>query len=379
VTVNNGAKDVARITPAGKVDEFELIGVEGATGIAVDPGGTMWVTTNKGVASFLVGDPKGTSSATDLGLTGAAGIVAGPDGNMWVAASEKVVFFAPAKPNETTTLPVAELSPRDIDVAGSLIVIADFSEKKRIVTFTTSGTVGGKVDIPGGSQGVAGAPSGQLAFSAPGATPEQAGLATPPNPAQSFELLGDPFGVALGPDNAFWIVQFSFGVLERVTSNGAHTSAVTGLPKESARQIAAGPGNTLWVTLDKKEGVVEPSVAKISGVQVENGGKAPNTTILKGPPKVVRMHHKTAKVAFRFKASVKGAKFECALTRVPKAKGKKQPKPRFKACKSPRVYHPRPGAYRFWVRATANGATDATPAKRSFRVIRLPEHRRGHR
>src|SRR4051812_29508147 len=42
VTVSNGEKDVARITPAGQVEEFELKEVEGATGIAVDPTGTMW-------------------------------------------------------------------------------------------------------------------------------------------------------------------------------------------------------------------------------------------------------------------------------------------------------------------------------------------------
>lgn len=381
VTVSNGANDVARISPAGKVDQFELTGVEGATGIAVGPGGTMWVTTNKGVASFTVNDPKGTSVATDLALTNAEAIVAGPDGQMWVAASEKVLHFAPDKPNEPKLLPVAGLAPKDIDVAGSLIVVADGNnEKKRIVTFTT-GDVEGKVDIPGGSQGVAGSPGGQLAFSAPLATPEQSGVATPPNPAQSFELLGDPFGVALGPDNAFWIVQFTPGVLERVTPSGAHTAAISGLPKETARQIAPGPGNTLWVTITEKENVAKPSVAKISGVEPTKGGNAPKTTIAKGPPKVVRTHHKTAKVTFRFKSSVKGSKFECALTkaRKGKAKGKKAAKPRFKACKSPRTFQLTPGSYRFWVRAVANGVTDATPAKRSFRVVRVPEHRHGHR
>jgi streptogramin lyase len=376
VTVSNGANDVARITAAGKVDEFELTGVEGATGIAVDPSGTMWVTTNKGVASFSVTDPKATSNATDLGLTNAEAIVAGPDGNMWVAASEKVIHFAPAKPNETTTLAVPELTPKDIDIAGSLIVVADSNNaKKRIVTFTAAGTEG-KVDIPGGSQGVAGAPSGQLAFSAPLATPEQSGLATPPNPAQSFELTGDPFGVALGADNAFWIVQFTPGALERVTSTGTHATAVTGLPKETARQIAAGPANTLWVTITEKENVAKPSVARISGVESGNGGNAPNTRLAKGR-KLFRTHRKTAKVRFRFSSSVKGSKFECALTRV--RKGKKQAKPRFKACKSPRTYHLRPGHYRFAVRAVANGLTDKTPAARGFRVVRVPEHRRGHR
>ncbi len=123
----------------------------------------------------------------------------------------------------------------------------------------------------------------------------------------------------------------------------------------------------------------EPGVVvRVSGLEPPTATTVvPNTTIAKGPHKVVRTRHRTAKVAFRFRSSVQGAKFECALTRV--RKGRKQAKPSFKACKSPRVYRLRPGGYRFWVRAVANGATDATPAKRSFRVVRVREHRRHHR
>jgi hypothetical protein len=324
VTVSNGENDVARITPGGKVDEFELTGVEGATGIAVDAKGTMWVTTNKGVASFSVSDPKGTSQATDLGLTSAEAIVAGPDGNMWVAASEKVIHFPPSSPATTTTLSVPELMPKDIDVAGSLIAVSDSNgNKKRIVTFTTAGNEKA-FEIPGGSQGLAGAPGGQIAFSAAGATPEQSGLITPPNPAQSFELTGDPFGVAYGADKAFWIVQFAPGVLERVTPDGAHTSTVTGLPQETARQIAPGPGNTLWVTIVEKLNVAKPSVARISGVeQPKEVKEAPNTTLAKGP-KVFRTHHRTARVRFRFSASVKGATFRMRPDQAPERQSRRQ-------------------------------------------------------
>ena len=76
------------------------------------------------------------------------------------------------------------------------------------------------IAIGGGSQGVAGGPGGQIAFTAAGASPEQSGLISPPNPAQSFELLGDPFGVTFGADGAYWIVQFLPGQLARVTTDG---------------------------------------------------------------------------------------------------------------------------------------------------------------
>ena len=98
--------------------------------------------------------------------------------------------------------------------AGSLVAISDnnksVTEKGRIVTFTSAG-VQKDFTIPGGSQGLAGAPTGQIAYSAAGANPEQSGPDHAARPGQSFELLGDPFGVAYGADQAFWIVQFAAG------------------------------------------------------------------------------------------------------------------------------------------------------------------------
>lgn len=265
VTVSSGKNDVARITPAGKVDEFELEGVEGAVGIARSPGKSatiMWVTYSKGVASFDVGDPKGTSKATELaGFSGAEAIVAGPDKQMWVAAKDEVLHFPPANPAAPTKLPVPGLMPKDIDVAGKKIVVAE-TGSGRIVTFTAAG-VQKDIKTAGGSQGLAGSSGGQIAFSEPAAMPEQIGLFTPPKKVKSFKFVADPFGVARGADHAFWVVLFTPGGLERVARDGSHRTAVRGLPKESARQIASGPKNTLWVTLTANE---KEAVARVSGV-----------------------------------------------------------------------------------------------------------------
>jgi streptogramin lyase len=372
VTVNEGTNDdVARITPSGEVKEFELENVAGATGIAVQ-GGNLWVSFGTGVAKFSPADPKGTTQKTELGINGADSLVLGPDGNIWVAANEKVVHFPPAEPLKATTIEIEKLASKDIDVAGSLLVIADQGEKNRIVTLTTAGV---EKDLPigGGSQGVAGAPTGQIAFSAPEAKPEQAGLITPPNPAQSFELLGDPFGVAYGSDQAFWIVQFAAGQLTRTTYTGQR-SIVGGLPKETARQIAPGPGNTLWVTLVKNGALnVEPSVVRVSGLEPPVTNPVPQTTLAKGP-RVVRTAKRTAKVSFRFKSDVAGSSFQCALTKL--RKGRKQAKPSFKTCKSPKTYRLRPGRYRFQVRAVAAGGTDATPATRTVKIVHIHRHHR---
>lgn len=374
LTVEDGIKDVAMVTPAGQVQEFELDGVANAQGIAPGPGNTLWVPWTNKVTVFLPGNPEGTDQTFTINTINNDGqIVAGPDGFMWVASNESVVRFNPANPEgDNQSFAVAGLKPKDIDVAGSLIVIADSDgEKSRIVTFTTAG-VQQDFPIASGSQGVAGAASGQIAYSAPLANPEQVGLIAPPNPALPIPVPGDPFGVALGPDGAFWVAQFAEAGLTRFTSTG-QTSFLGGLPDESARQITAGPGDTLWVTLTK---MGEPGVARISGVSPEVvspppppvPAAAPQTKIKKGPKKVVKTRRERAKVKFRFSSTTAGVTFQCALTRK---KGARFAILKFRSCKSPKVYRLRPGRYRFQVRAVNGGVPDPTPAVRKFRVIRI--------
>src|ERR1700761_42104 len=55
---NEGEKDVASITPAGVVTEYELPNVkEKAFGIAAGPEGRLWVPPTNHVTSFLPMDP----------------------------------------------------------------------------------------------------------------------------------------------------------------------------------------------------------------------------------------------------------------------------------------------------------------------------------
>ena len=230
-------------------------------------------------------------------------------------------------------------------------MIADAGAGNRIVTFTADGTQK-DFAIDGGSQGVAGGPGGQIAFTAPGASPEKSGLISPPDPALSFELLGDPFGVTFGGDGAYWIVQFMAGQLARVTTGGEVSFPVRA-PDESARQIATGPNGTLWMTLQKNEakGVVS-SVVKVTGVEPEKTNppppppptttvKAPETQIGKGPKSVVKTKKAKAKVKFRFSSSTAAVTFQCSLTKL---KGKKTKAAAFKGCRSPQALQaaPRP-------------------------------------
>jgi virginiamycin B lyase len=375
VTLSVG-KDIARITPDGQIQEFEIEGVEhDAEGIAPGPDGNIWVPTINEVTKFSPGNPEATDQAFTLNKIAANGqIVAGPDGNMWVASNNSLVHYNPADPVGTETgVPVeGNLSPKDIDVAGSLIAVADANA--RVATFTTAGT---QVNfaLKGNPQGVAGGPNGQIAFSQQSQEPEEVGRIDPPNQAVGHEIDGDPFGVALGPDDAYWIARSAAGEVIRMTTDGQVTT-LGGFPtKYFPRQVAGGPGGTVWVTMEIP-GENLAAVARVTGVEKPpqtNPPKTdtrlvPQTTIGKGPKKVVKTKKQKAKVKFRFSSPTTGVTFQCSLTRL---KGKKTKVGPFKGCRSPKTYKLRPGRYRFQVRALSGGIPDPTPAARKFKIVRV--------
>ncbi len=111
-------------------------------------------------------------------------------------------------------------------------------------------------------------------------------------------------------------------------------------------------------------GPVDGCLAAKDGPPAPGGGGAtppptepvpPNTKIRKGPKGKIG----STKAIFRFSATATSSRFQCKLD-----------KKRWKSCKSPRVYRGlKEGRHRFRVRAVApDGSTDATPAKRAFRV-----------
>ncbi|HVY96963.1 MAG TPA: hypothetical protein VHA54_08400 [Solirubrobacterales bacterium] len=199
VTLSGGAKDVARITPGGEVTEYDLEAAS-PTGIAV-ANGKLWITRTGGVTSFEAKDPKATKVATEiLGIAGSDPIVRGPDGNLWVAANGALVRISPSNPSDSKSFPVAGLDPKDIDVAGSLLAIASFGGESVVTATTADPPVTKEVKLGGGSQGVAGGPGGQIAYTQPTNEPKEVGLFTPPSlTPQKIPLPGtDPFGIVLG-------------------------------------------------------------------------------------------------------------------------------------------------------------------------------------
>jgi streptogramin lyase len=372
----NGPKDVAKITPAGLVSEYDL-GIEGAGGIAVSPAKEIWITRNGGVTQFDPSNPEVLKKSTLVEPLASGPIVLGPDGNFWAAANEKLVRISPANAEVSKAFTVAGLNPRDIKAAGSLLAIADFNS--RILTATTTDPpTTTEYELKGGSQGVAGNAAGQVAFSQQGQMPTEVGLLQPPGPPLMTSSPGtDPFGVALGPDGAFWFAQFNIDTVGRLGADNLLTNLTPGFAKGSGpRQIAAGPGNTLWVTLQNNK-----KIGRVSGV--ENAPPPPlppplvtkpRTNIEKGPKGVIKTTRKRVSVSFRFSSPDAGAGFECRIKRLGKKGAKKATSskaPVFKACKSPKKLKLGSGRYRFEVRAVLAGIADETPAVRGFRVVRL--------
>jgi hypothetical protein len=85
----------------------------------------------------------------------------------------------------------------------------------------------------------------------------------------------------------------------------------------------------------------------------------PDTSIGKGPKKVIHAKGPKTKVKFTFSSSEAGSSFKCKLDAKP-----------FSTCTSPKTFKVKPGKHTFQVEATdAAGNLDATPAKQKFKVL----------
>jgi hypothetical protein len=160
------------------------------------------------------------------------GIAVGGDGNLWIA-----------------------------DVNG---VAAD-----SIVRFNTAGAVLGTPTPTGNGlqqSQIAAGPPGQLAFTQPigGGVAERVGRIDYSGHIDFTNMpggVGDPVGIVFGNDGAYWIANFGADKVRRMTPSGDLTEPISFDAGSGPRQIAKGPGDTLWVSLETSK-----KIAKITGV-----------------------------------------------------------------------------------------------------------------
>jgi streptogramin lyase len=366
---------VVQVTPGGTVTKFTPAGLaQPAFGIIAGPDGNLWASQDGGVARI---DPAtGTTDQFNYGVAGGRGITVGPDGNIWLAATNALVSIPPATPNTVDNNAVTLGNPKGMATGtdGLLWIASGATIVSATATTTpvlTPYAVGSGANV---TQDVGAGPDGQVAFANPVDSPQTVGLLVPGGTPQEFPLANtDPFGVTFGQDGAYWFSRFQGNDLLRLTTDGQITTLPWPTALAGPRKIATGPDNTLWTTLDLSD-----DIGRVTGVDPPPPPEptpeptptptptptAPETTIVKAPKKKLEAKEKTgkAKVKIKFSATGNAPSFECTLTK----KGKK---PRTGACTSPKKYKLKPGKYKFAVAATADGLTDATPAKAKFKVV----------
>jgi virginiamycin B lyase len=359
---SSAGNDIAKVTPAGVVTEFDPADVTSPVGITSGPDGNIWVTQAGGVAKIPPAAPNTAQKFTINDIADPRAITAFAGGNLWTASGDKVIKIPPANPAAFKSFTVNGLGARGI-AAGrdGRLWVADFAGG-RIARVTRTGDAT-FFDVGGAPQEVAAGPRQQIAYGNPGTNPQEVGRITPGGSPQTTQVpQTDPFGITLGADGAYWIAQFAGNNLGRLTTDGKY-STLGGFGSGSGpRYLTSGPNNTLWVSLETAK-----KVARVTGVK-----PIPETTITQGPADPVRTTGSLADVRFRFRSSLPDSRFDCSLRKKGDRNAREQRLAEFRQCTSPKLYDKlRLGGYNFVVRAVAGGERDPTPATWHFRIVHV--------
>lgn len=410
---------IARVAPSGAVTEYSPAAVTAPVGITAGMDGNLWVTQQNQVVRIPPSNPGAAVAFNVNDIGDPREIVMGPDANLWTASADKVIKIPPANPAGFQSFAIAGLGARGIGRGNDgRLWVADFGGA-RILRVTTAGAAT-SVAVGGGPQDVVAGTGNQVAYTNPGAMPQHIGRIVPGGGPQTTSVpMTDPFGVALGPDGAYWVALFNTnpGALGRLTPGGAF-STLSGF-SSGPRQVTAGPGDTLWASLEGAK-----KVARITGVTAPGADRtAPRVTRLRVKPRRFRVgRRRTARVAARRRARRRipvGTKFGFTVSEPARVslriervgpgrqlrRGCVRPRRRFRRRRRCRRYRHiftlkrtvrqgrtrmrftgrvgrralRPGLYRVTVRAR-NASGKLSGRKRAgFRVVRPPRRRRGGR
>ena len=284
VISGSGTAQLGKITPDGTVTEFALTGDPTLLGIT-SAGGFIWATTVGKIERISPATPTTPTEFTDNSIGSQSEITVGPDGNLWAGDASStgggVIKIPPGNPG------VGDTHFPSVLVGGALgltaggdgnIWVCDNTtdpNTSQIVRIRTSGTVVGTPTPAGNTLNqceIAAGPPGQVTFTEPigGGVPERVGRVDYSGNVQFTDMpngLGDPVGITFGNDGAYWIANFGDNVVRRVTPAGALTTPIDLGAGSGPRQIAKGPNDTLWVSLEGSK-----KIAKITGVSAPPGG-----------------------------------------------------------------------------------------------------------
>lgn len=262
VALDGSGSELAKIAPDGTVTEYDNARLRSPVGVTAGPDGNLWFTQAGEVVRVSPAAPTDGTVFPAPAIGQPQEIVTGPDGNLWTASLDNALRITPA--GSVRQFLISGMQARGIANTGDgTLAIADFGGS-RIVRLTTGDTPTPTFVPTGGNpMDVAAGAGGSLAFTNPLANPQQIGRIAPGGEALRTDVpQTDPFGIAYGADGAWWVANFSRDSVSRFAPDGTVTP-LTGLSAGSGpRWIAAGPGGTLWVSLETGR-----AVARITGVE----------------------------------------------------------------------------------------------------------------
>jgi virginiamycin B lyase len=270
-TLPGGAqKEFGKIAPDGTITEYDIPGDPIPGGIASAPSAVgqahdrIWIAYINGVYIFDPATSTGTAHTILTLDTVAGGLTADADGNVWAkeANGGDLVKVAPDG-TKIADVPTTGMNGRGAALGSDGRIWWSDTNGRAIHATSTAAPytttpypVGGGV----GPQGIVAGPAGQLGFGNPG---NELGTITTAGAANQVTDTGsDVFGISYAADGAYWVTLFAANKIGRLTPDGQYTKPID-LPAASGpRYIAAGPGNTVWVTAE-----TDGKIYRITGVE----------------------------------------------------------------------------------------------------------------
>lgn len=248
VSLSGSQDDLAMITPAGTVTYYDVPGVNGL-GSLTPADGRLWATLSTGVLEIPVADPTTATAHAIGGFTDARGIDLGPDGNLWAASGDKVFRIPLDAPTTADDFTVPGMGAREVAASADRVWVVD-NAGARVLAFEVDGTYVEHA-VGGSPQGIAAGPGGQVLYTNPeNGAHHAARLALGGAPQKTPLPDTDPsFSVAVGRDGSYWVGLFLTFEVARITPSGQKDELGTFPAPYRPRYLAAGPGGTVWVSL----------------------------------------------------------------------------------------------------------------------------------
>ena len=180
--------------------------------------------------------------------------------------------------------------------------------------------------------------------------------------AAALLFADDPSATAAGVKNALINGTDPVSDLAGKTVSGGRLDVYKALASGSSGTAGGGGGGS--DSGGGGGGNAAPSSTSNPGTATPSSASKPNTLLKRRPRRVVKTHHKKARVVFKFRSSKAHSSFRCELDSV-----------EYKRCPRRFVRRLLPARHVLKVRAVdSSGAEDPTPAIYKFRVKRIRAH-----